>query len=472
MRGIAAFFLLFSTLVLFAGTHNPLLERAQKNYAKGDATSIFRAYNDYKNLYLQAVINDDTKLLQAALKGIVKTGKKLHIDVKSYEKELRLIGNSQKKSGKKKKPLRKKIANTKKIHIYKTNKLRQVFWRNSRLVLRFAKPLSKKSVNYFKRYDAKRNRYRYVFEIEASMMSKTQNLVKEGIESIKLVQYKQNRLRLVIQNDVVVKVRFKIAKNELVIYAQALKNGSSKTIHGVKKVQNTHRKRSVTSEITPKVIVIDPGHGGKDPGAVGYRKYKEKDVVLATALYLRTYLKAFGYKVYMTRWSDRFIKLRDRTKYANRKKADLFISIHANASNNKKVRGIETYFLSPSRSSRAEKVAAMENKVDMSEMSYYAKKSFLMFMNNHKIVASNKLAIDIQRSVLARLRKHYKGIADGGVREGPFWVLVGAQMPAVLIEIGFITNVSEAKRLKNKRYIQRLAKGIAEGINRYFIKNR
>jgi N-acetylmuramoyl-L-alanine amidase len=95
-----------------------------------------------------------------------------------------------------------------------------------------------------------------------------------------------------------------------------------------------------------------------------------------------------------------------------------------------------------------------------------------MFLNNHKIVASNKLAIDLQQGVLAELRKYYKGVKDGGVREGPFWVLVGAQMPAVLIEVGFITHPIEAKRLVNKLYQKRFAKGIADGIERYFIKNR
>ena len=114
----------------------------------------------------------------------------------------------------------------------------------------------------------------------------------------------------------------------------------------------------------------------------------------------------------------------------------------------------------------------MENKADINDMNYYAKQSFLSFLNNHKIVASNKLAIDLQQSILLELRRYYRGVVDGGVREGPFWVLVGAQMPAVLIEVGFITNPSEAKRLVSKRYQRKLAKGIADGIERYFLKNR
>ncbi len=171
----------------------------------------------------------------------------------------------------------------------------------------------------------------------------------------------------------------------------------------------------------------------------------------------------------MTRNRDKFVKLSKRTQYANRKKADIFISIHANAVGKKnahKVHGIECYFLSPSRSSRAESIAAKENSADLSEMNRYGKNTFLKFLNHHKILASNKLAIDLQRGMLGSLRK-YK-VKDGGVREGPFWVLVGAQMPAVLVEVGFITHPKEAKRLVDPKYRKTMALGLANGIERYF----
>ena len=176
----------------------------------------------------------------------------------------------------------------------------------------------------------------------------------------------------------------------------------------------------------------------------------------------------------MTRDRDKYVKLSKRTKFANKKKADIFISIHANAVDKKnahKVSGIECYFLSPSRSSKAKRVAAKENSADLSEMNRYGKNSFLNLLNHHNILASNKLAIDLQRGMLGALNKKYKGVKDGGVREGPFWVLVGAQMPSVLVEVGFISHPKEAKRLVNSKYIKTMAKGLADGIERYFAKN-
>jgi N-acetylmuramoyl-L-alanine amidase len=179
----------------------------------------------------------------------------------------------------------------------------------------------------------------------------------------------------------------------------------------------------------------------------------------------------------MTRSDDRFIKLRKRTKYANTKGADLFVSIHANAvpkRNAKKAYGIETYFLSNddrAGSERAKRVAAMENSKDLRDVTYYGQKDFINILNREKIKMSERLAYDLQRNVLAELRKSYKNVKDGGVREGPFWILVGAQMPAVLVEVGFITHPEEAKRLVKRSYQKRFAQGLANGINQYFIYN-
>jgi N-acetylmuramoyl-L-alanine amidase len=185
-------------------------------------------------------------------------------------------------------------------------------------------------------------------------------------------------------------------------------------------------------------------------------------------------LRDRGYTVHMTRSKDRFVKLRNRTRFANKKKADLFISVHANAvpkRNAKKAYGIETYFLSTSRSKRATDAAALENKAEVEDMDFYGKNTFLNALNSEKIIASHKLAIDLQSSVLSSLRARYKNVKDSGVREGPFWVLVGAQMPAVLVEVGFITHPTEAKRLNSKSYQNYFARGLADGVERYFAKN-
>ncbi|EKU11983.1 N-acetylmuramoyl-L-alanine amidase family protein [Campylobacter showae] len=233
-------------------------------------------------------------------------------------------------------------------------------------------------------------------------------------------------------------------------------------------------KTASTKKITSakgKVIVLDAGHGGDDPGAIN-GSLKEKNIVLSIAQKAGKELQGRGYKVYYTRSKDKFINLRDRTKYANDKAADLFISIHANAAPSKTkaatMRGIETFFLSPARSERSKNAAALENKSDIEEMNYFSKQTFLNFLNREKIIASNKLAIDVQREVLAQAKSVSSKASDGGIREAPFWVLVGALMPAVLLEVGYITHPSEGDLINNSKYQDALAKGLADGIDVYF----
>lgn len=233
-------------------------------------------------------------------------------------------------------------------------------------------------------------------------------------------------------------------------------------------------KTASTKKITSakgKVIVLDAGHGGDDPGAIN-GSLKEKNIVLSITQKAGKELQGRGYKVYYTRSKDKFINLRDRTKYANDKAADLFISIHANAAPSKTkaatMRGIETFFLSPARSERSKNAAALENKSDIEEMNYFSKQTFLNFLNREKIIASNKLAIDVQREVLARAKSVSSKASDGGVREAPFWVLVGALMPAVLLEVGYITHPSEGDLINNSKYQDALANGLADGIDVYF----
>ncbi len=450
------FYIFLTIIPLFGFSDSEILKQADKNLNSKNKSKIFKAYNSYKSLYLKALLNNDDKLKQKALYGIVKSGEKLRIDVSSYKKELKLKPNIKKTKQKEKPKLFRNI-----------NKLKSIYWLDGKLVLKFEKKIKNRCVNYFKLYDSKKNIYKYIFDIEATLI-KPQKLYKNGIDLIKIAQHNSRILRLVFQNRSVIKIRFKISKNKIIINAKP----TSKNVKQKYKHINSIDYKALKSK---KIIVIDAGHGGKDSGAIGYRRYKEKDVVLSIAKYLKYELKKRGFIVYMTRDKDRFIKLRERTKFANKKLANIFISIHANAvpkKNRKKAKGIETYFLSPSRSDRAKKVAETENKVGIDEMSYYEKQTFLSFLNRHKIIASNKLAIDIQRGVLAKLKKRYKGVVDGGVKEGPFWVLVGAQMPSVLIEVGFITHPIEAKRLKNKTYQKLMALGIADGIQRYFLYNK
>lgn len=237
----------------------------------------------------------------------------------------------------------------------------------------------------------------------------------------------------------------------------------------------TKQKTQISPPQKPikKIIVLDPGHGGKDCGAIGVNKVCEKTIVLDVAKALDVELKRRGYSVFMTRNNDSFIDLIDRTKFANDKNADLFISIHANSVpvGRKSPSGIETYFLSTNRSERALKVAETENIGDLATMNYFSKHTFLNAINNHRLIASSKLAIDIQAGMIESVRRKHKNIVDGGVRDGPFWVLAGALMPSVLIELGYVSHKNEGKLLTDKEYQRLLAIGIADGIDDYLEKN-
>ncbi len=452
------------TISLYALSNSEILKRADGFMRTSTKSNQFRAYNDYKNLYLRSIMSEDKELQISALKGIVKSGTKLHIDISQYSNELASLKPKSVYTNSKKKQKIKKSKIKKIIKIRSSHKLKSINFKVDDLVLEFDKKLTSKQVNYFTLYDNKKKQFRYVFDIHASMLTTSKTLRKKGIKRIKLAQFKPNTLRLVIEDDKKLKVKFKKDNNQLIIGI----NNSNKTVSKTKTVYKIPTPHRVDRE---KTIVIDSGHGGKDPGAVGYRNYREKVVVLQVAKRLRNILKSRGYTVYMTRDRDKFVKLSNRTKYANKRDADIFISIHANAVGKKnayKTQGIECYFLSKSRSSRAKKVAAKENSADLSDMNFYGKQSFLNTLNSHNIVASNKLAIDLQRGMLGSVKKSYKGVYDGGVREGPFWVLVGAQMPSVLVEIGFISHPREAKRLINSDYQKKLAHGLANGVERYF----
>ncbi|WQU64820.1 N-acetylmuramoyl-L-alanine amidase [Helicobacter pylori] len=223
-----------------------------------------------------------------------------------------------------------------------------------------------------------------------------------------------------------------------------------------------------------KKIVLDAGHGGKDCGAMSANLVCEKDIVLEVVKFLHKELKKRGYSVLLTRDKDIYIDLVARTELANKKSADLFISVHANSipkHSTSNAHGIETYFLSTARSERARKVAEQENKDDVNLMDYFSKSLLLNSLNTQRLIVSNKLAIDVQYGMLQSVRKNYPDVVDGGVREGPFWVLAGALMPSILIEIGYNSHAIESKRIQSKPYQKILAKGIADGIDSFFSKN-
>lgn len=216
-----------------------------------------------------------------------------------------------------------------------------------------------------------------------------------------------------------------------------------------------------------KRIVLDPGHGGKDKGASSPNHIHEKDITLALAKELQKILQdETGCEVILTRTRDRYLSLEERTAIANAQKADLFISIHINAHEDRSLGGIETYFLNLSNDKESARVAAIENATSTKKISDLETILHDLMLNT-KIKESSRLAGEVQSKVVGRLRTQYEGLRDLGTKQAPFYVLVGAEMPSVLIEAAFITNPKEEQLLKDKQFQENLAKAIASGIESY-----
>ena len=214
-------------------------------------------------------------------------------------------------------------------------------------------------------------------------------------------------------------------------------------------------------------IVVDPGHGGHDPGAVGPSGIQEKDVVLAIGLKLRELLKEeLGLDVVMTRSSDVFIPLEERTAIANKVNADLFVSVHANAAPNRSAAGIETYYLNLAKTEKAAQLAAKENGTSLEKVSVLQAILFDL-MANYKLNDSAHLADEVQKSLYKKAHGRHADVKNLGVKQGPFYVLVGASMPSILVETAFLSNALEESRLKDPAYQTMAAEGILEGIHSY-----
>jgi len=427
-----------------------------------DTSSNSKAYQNYttsKQQYIQSILDNNTKQKIKALQEIVKCGKFLGFNVSKYNQRLNELTHTLHKTPKTK------------SNLITKNKVNNKFQNPLKIESSYIKVLSlhpikiklskKMYVKYFRLYKKNQKRkYYYVFDIYNAKINRA--IIKKLNDNslIKIVQNNKKRVRLVIYS--IKKISLKYSKKYPLLSINYEKYHIQSNIS--KKYVNFPQYRK-------KIIVIDPGHGGKDPGGIGAYRVKEKNIVLPIGKYLKTELSKRGYKIYLTRNKDEFITLRNRTKFANKKHADLFLSIHCNiAPKHPEVYGIETYFLSPARGNRAKRVAKLENSA-IGNLHSTTQNIVLNFLNKTRIVDSTKLALDIQKSLIFNLKKHYRKIKDGGVRPAPFWVLVGTNMPAILIETGFISNKNEAKKLINKIYQKRYAKYIADGIDNYFRKN-
>lgn len=520
IRIILLAFLFFTSVM---GTNEAIrLESAKKALESSDEVEQFRGYNEYKTLYLRAMLDKNSSLAVEALEGIVHAGEKLGIDVSKYQIDLAKSNakksdanqktnisvtaplDSNNPSGINDQTLKPTLVTKKfttpepekmikiepinrgdEISMTMRHRLLDAKWKDKGLELFFDTPIQPSEIKMSKIIEADKQRFRYIIDVNSATLSRTQTLEHQSINRIKMAQFDSKTLRLVIEHNQAISIKL-IPKGASLYLDLSLEPPKITPPLATPPITKSEVQESPLIgalpplvNVTPrdrskKIIVIDPGHGGKDSGAVG-NGYMEKNIVLQIGTQLSEKLRAMGYTVFMTRSNDTFIELKDRTKFANDKQADLFVSIHANSipktTDPGTAQGFETYFLSPTRSERAMRVAALENSEDMGEMGAYGKLSFLSFLNKEKIIASNKLGIDLQKGVLGNLRKQFPNVHDNGVREAPFWVLVGAQMPAILVEVGYISHPDEASRIADEKYQRWMVEGLIDGIGHYFANN-
>jgi N-acetylmuramoyl-L-alanine amidase len=245
--------------------------------------------------------------------------------------------------------------------------------------------------------------------------------------------------------------------------------GKDKPVEQAAEPPSRDKKLSLAQQLGlgVKQIIIDAGHGGKDKGAIGKNSVFEKNLTLKIARKLAEKIRRdLDIKTVLTRDSDHYIPLEERTAIANTKHADLFISIHVNASPNPLAEGVETYFLNLATDEESIRVAAFENATSTKRISDM-QKILKDLMLSTKIDESSRLAGQIQQNLVQTLNEKFPPIKNLGVKQAPFYVLIGAQMPSVLVEISFISNDKERERLCQEDYIDQVVDGLVKGVDRY-----
>ncbi|MDH3520845.1 MAG: N-acetylmuramoyl-L-alanine amidase [Myxococcales bacterium] len=215
-----------------------------------------------------------------------------------------------------------------------------------------------------------------------------------------------------------------------------------------------------------QTVVIDAGHGGRDPGAIGVGGVREKDVTLKIAKALGPRLEARGFRVVETRAHDRKLDLEERTAIAEAARGDLFVSLHANSAPRRSVRGVETYYLDENQDRHSLTVAARENGIERAQVNPL-QRTLARLRVSEVSSHSQRLAETVQQQIVTGMPKRFRPIQDLGAKKGPFYVLFLSSMPAALVEAGFVTNRAEAKLLRDDAYLDALAEQIAEGLSRY-----
>ncbi len=306
------------------------------------------------------------------------------------------------------------------------------------------------------------NSYWYIAENN----HKIEVLAKPHLDSLikrVLVRNIRGETRVFVKMDDAFRYRYHIFASKdrryIIVRAKIIKTAKTLTLKG-----------KPTQKVLPNtapIIVIDPGHGGKDPGAIGIFS-KEKTITLDIAKDVAYYLRKMHYKVYLTRTGDTYPTLQQRAQFANRVHATLFVSIHANYAikDKDKARGLEVYLLNVTSDKKALRLAARENGMTVQQLSDI-NKIILSLIQSSKIDKSKVLASDVYKEMLKEGRKVYRGYKGRGVKQAPFFVLVDTRCPSILVETAFINNPIDAFYLKKSSFRRKLALGIAKGIQMY-----
>lgn len=283
------------------------------------------------------------------------------------------------------------------------------------------------------------------------------------LKRIRAGQYRPDTVRVVLDLDSVADYKIFPLKDPFRVVIDVL--GTSR----VTQKGETAKVSPQPAQPRPFKLVLDPGHGGEDPGAIGPTGLKEKDVVLRISTKLRDKVKKdLGWDVVMTREDDRFIRLEDRTAIATTEEGSLFVSIHANACKDRSIRGIESFVIGTTTNKDALRLAAKENNISPRQVSdLQVILTDLKLNDPTKVIPSRQLADCVQLSLINSLRKRYGQAKDLGVKPAPFIVLVGAEMPSTLIEVSFISNRDEERMLRDQRYLDAITDAIVDGLKRY-----
>jgi N-acetylmuramoyl-L-alanine amidase len=307
------------------------------------------------------------------------------------------------------------------------------------------------------------------------------------LKSVRIAQYRASTVRVVLDLDSIKDFKVFTFSEPFRIIVD-VKGDRRQEISSSKEVIETAKPEPAPAEKSKPVekskpaakfkpgkirrIVVDPGHGGHDPGAMSPSGTREKDIVLQIGLKLAQKIRdELGIDAVMTRSTDVFIELQERTAIANKVGADLFISIHANASLNHAANGIETYYLNLAKTEKAAQLAAKENGTSLEKVSVLQAVLFDL-MANYKLNDSAHLADEVQRALHKKAQTGYPTVKNLGVKQGPFYVLVGATMPSILVETAFVSNERDEVKLKDPQYQDLTAEGILAGIKGYITSSK